>query len=146
MRWLPDDRSASCERLVARPYWAGHPRPHPLALSASGGLQSVGEQSAWVARFFPCTAIYTASHSSSSAPSCGPMSGVCLRGFCTGSATKASTIYLLRCGKVILVFGPCADVRQANAVTALAQKLAAARENAQNSGSRRFQNSPPHTQ
>src|SRR6516162_4972437 len=53
---------------------------------------------------------------------------------------------LLRCGKVILVFGPCADVRQANAVTALAQKLAAARENAQNSGSRRFQNSPPHTQ
>src|SRR5215831_6286022 len=42
MRWLPDDRSASCERLVARPYWAGHPRPHLLALSASGGLQSVG--------------------------------------------------------------------------------------------------------
>jgi hypothetical protein len=33
----------------------------------------------------------------------------------------------LRCGKVILVSGPCADVRQANAATALAQKEAAAR-------------------
>jgi hypothetical protein len=34
---------------------------------------------------------------------------------------------ILRCGKVILVFGPCADVRQANGVTALGPQQAAAR-------------------
>jgi RNase_H superfamily len=35
--------------------------------------------------------------------------------------------YNLRCGKVILAFGPCANVRQANAATALAQQRVAAR-------------------
>ena len=34
---------------------------------------------------------------------------------------------ILRCGKVILVFGPCEDVRQANDATDLAQKPAVAR-------------------
>ena len=52
----------------------------------------------------------------------------------------------LRCGKVILVVGPCEDVDQANGATALAQQPVVARENAQSSGSRRFQNSPPHRQ
>ena len=33
----------------------------------------------------------------------------------------------LRCGKVILVFGPCADVRQANGATDLGPQRAAAR-------------------
>ncbi len=37
------------------------------------------------------------------------------------------TSRILRCGKVILVFGPCEDVRQANGATALAQKPVAAR-------------------
>jgi hypothetical protein len=34
---------------------------------------------------------------------------------------------VLRCGKVILAFGPCADVRQANGATALAQQPVVAR-------------------
>jgi hypothetical protein len=42
-------------------------------------------------------------------------------------ATIKSVYVKLCCGKVILVSGPCADVRQANAATALAQKQAAAR-------------------
>ena len=38
------------------------------------------------------------------------------------TGTNLHTRYLyLRCGKVILAFGPCANVRQANAATALAQ-------------------------
>src|SRR5712691_6260962 len=53
-------------------------------------------------------------------------------------------LYELRCGKVILVVGPCEDVDQANGATALAQQPVVARENAQSSGSRRFRNSPPH--
>jgi hypothetical protein len=36
-------------------------------------------------------------------------------------------IIVLRCGKVILAFGPCANVRQANAATALVPPLGAAR-------------------
>jgi len=39
---------------------------------------------------------------------------------------RGAQIYL-RCGKVILAFGPCEDVRQANGATALAQKPVAAR-------------------
>src|SRR5262249_16932303 len=38
-----------------------------------------------------------------------------------------TSVALLRCGKVILVFGPCEDVHQANDATALAQKRAVAR-------------------
>src|SRR5712691_1954370 len=61
--------------------------------------------------------------------------------------TKLKSLYpKLRCGKVILVVGPCEDVDQANGATALAQRPVVARENAQSSGSRRFQNSPPHRQ
>src|SRR5207244_13492384 len=52
---------------------------------------------------------------------------------------------VLRCGKVILVFGPCEDVRQANAATTLVRKPAVARQSAQNSESRRFQNGLRHT-
>ncbi len=54
--------------------------------------------------------------------------------------------FFLRCGKVILVFGPCEDVRQANAIIALAQKPVVARQNAQNLRFRRFQNGLRHTQ
>ena len=44
------------------------------------------------------------------------------------SCDRATPIGIrLRCGKVILAFGPCANVRQANAATALAQQLVAAR-------------------
>src|SRR5467141_519657 len=57
-----------------------------------------------------------------------------------------SAHFILRCGKVILSFEPCANVRQANGVIALVQKLVAARENAQNSGSQRFQNRLRHRQ
>lgn len=35
--------------------------------------------------------------------------------------SDVDAIFQLRCGKVILAFGPCANVRQANAATALAQ-------------------------
>ena len=44
----------------------------------------------------------------------------------SGDSGISYTLYL-RCGKVILVFGPCEDVRQASAATALAQTQAAAR-------------------
>ena len=40
---------------------------------------------------------------------------------------KAAVLGNLRCGKVILVFGPCADVRQANGATDLGPQRAAAR-------------------
>ena len=68
------------------------------------------------------------------------MRGLRLRGHTTLSSV------MLRCGKVILVVGPCEDVHQANAVIALAQQLAVARRNGQSSGFQRFQNAPRHRQ
>jgi len=58
---------------------------------------------------------------------------------------ESTLVRHFRCGKVILVFGPCEDVRQANAATTLVRKPAVARQSAQNSGSRRFQNGLRHT-
>jgi hypothetical protein len=70
----------------------------------------------------------------------------CARGSChcgrLPGPQQAGNARNLRCGKVILVFGPCEDVRQANGATDLVQQPVAARENAQNSGSRRCQNNP----
>jgi hypothetical protein len=71
---------------------------------------------------------------------CGKANGTTYKPFNPGPQID------LRCGKVILVVGQCEDVDQANGATALAQQPVVARENAQSSGSRRLQNSPPHRQ
>jgi hypothetical protein len=43
------------------------------------------------------------------------------------ATAEVALAFILRCGKVILAFGPCANVRQANAATALVPPLGAAR-------------------